>query len=47
MVVGAVVIVLLVAMNIVGVKEAAKLNILLAVVDFATQALLVLLGLRR
>ena len=30
--------------NIVGVKEAAKLNIVLAVVDFATQALLVLLG---
>ena len=43
-VVGAVVIVLLVAINIVGVKEAAKLNVLLAVVDFATQALLVLLG---
>ena len=43
-IVGIVVIVLLVAVNIVGVKEAAKLNILLAVVDFATQALLVLLG---
>lgn len=43
-IVGCVVIVLLVAVNIVGVKEAAKLNILLAVVDFATQALLVLLG---
>ncbi len=43
-IVGAVVIVLLVAVNIVGVKEAAKLNIVLAVVDFATQALLVLLG---
>jgi basic amino acid/polyamine antiporter, APA family len=43
-VVGAVVIVLLVAINIVGVKEAAKLNVLLAVIDFATQALLVLLG---
>ena len=43
-IVGAAVIVLLVAVNIVGVKEAAKLNILLAVVDFATQALLVILG---
>ena len=43
-VVGAVVIVLLVAVNIVGVKEAARLNIVLAVVDFATQALLVVLG---
>jgi APA family basic amino acid/polyamine antiporter len=42
--VGAGVIVLLVAVNIVGVKEAAKLNIVLAVVDFATQALLVVLG---
>ncbi len=43
-VVGAGVIVLLVGVNIVGVKEAAKLNVLLAVVDFATQALLVILG---
>ena len=43
-IVGIAVIVLLVAINIVGVKEAAKLNIFLAVVDFATQALLVLLG---
>ena len=43
-VVGAAVIALLVAINIVGVKEAAKLNVLLAVIDFATQALLVLLG---
>jgi len=43
-IVGIGVIVLLVAVNIVGVKEAAKLNIFLAVVDFATQALLVLLG---
>ena len=41
---GAVVIVLLVAINIVGVKEAATLNVLLAVIDFGTQALLVLLG---
>lgn len=43
-IVGIGVIVLLVGVNIVGVKEAAKLNIVLAVVDFATQALLVLLG---
>src|SRR6266540_1605853 len=41
---GAVVIVLLVLLNIVGIKEAAKLNIVLAVVDFATQLLLVALG---
>ena len=43
-IVGIVVIVLLVAVNIVGVKEAARLNIVLAIVDFATQALLVVLG---
>jgi APA family basic amino acid/polyamine antiporter len=41
---GAVVVVLLVAVNIVGVQEAARVNILLAVVDFATQALLVVVG---
>ena len=41
---GAIVIVLLVVLNIVGIKEAAKLNVTLAVVDFATQLLLVLLG---
>jgi APA family basic amino acid/polyamine antiporter len=41
---GAVVVVLLVALNIVGIKEAARLNIVLAVVDFATQLLLVVLG---
>jgi APA family basic amino acid/polyamine antiporter len=35
---------LLVGLNIVGVKEAANLNVLLAVVDFATQLLLVSLG---
>jgi APA family basic amino acid/polyamine antiporter len=35
---------LLVGLNIVGVQEAAKLNILLAVVDFATQLLLVVIG---
>jgi APA family basic amino acid/polyamine antiporter len=43
-VVGAIVIVVLVALNIVGIREAATLNIALAVVDFATQLLLVLLG---
>jgi APA family basic amino acid/polyamine antiporter len=41
---GAAVIVVLVALNIVGVKEAASLNIFLAVVDFATQVFLVVLG---
>ena len=41
---GAVVIVLLVALNVVGIQESARLNIVLAVVDFATQLLLVLLG---
>src|SRR3989440_9326512 len=38
---GAIVIVVLVALNIVGIQESARLNILLAVVDFATQLLLV------
>ena len=38
---GAIVIVVLVALNIVGIREAAGLNIFLAVVDFATQLLLV------
>jgi APA family basic amino acid/polyamine antiporter len=41
---GAGVIVVLVTLNIVGVQEAAKLSIVLAVLDFATQVLLVLLG---
>ncbi len=41
---GAIVIIVLVALNIVGVQEAAKLSITLAVIDFATQVLLVLLG---
>src|SRR5882757_7722205 len=41
---GVVVVVVLVGINIVGIKEAAALNILLAVVDFATQLLLVALG---
>jgi basic amino acid/polyamine antiporter, APA family len=44
-VVGAVVIVVLVSLNVVGVSEAAKLSVTLAVVDLATQVLLVLLGL--
>jgi basic amino acid/polyamine antiporter, APA family len=43
-VVGAIVIVILVALNIVGVQEAAKLSISLAVLDFATQLLLVAVG---
>src|SRR5438093_2466997 len=41
---GAVVVVMLVLLNIVGIREAAGLNIFLAIVDFATQLLLVLLG---
>jgi APA family basic amino acid/polyamine antiporter len=41
---GVIVIVILVAINIVGVREAATLNVLLAVVDFATQVLLVIVG---
>src|SRR5256885_6648647 len=41
---GTIVIVVLVLLNIVGVKEAAPLNIFLAVIDFATQLLLVLIG---
>src|SRR4051812_28812859 len=41
---GAIVILILVAINIVGVKEAASLNVILAVVDFATQVLLVIVG---
>ncbi len=43
-VVGAAVIVVLVLLNIVGIREAAKLNLGLAVIDFATQLLLVILG---
>src|SRR5580765_2760335 len=41
---GIVVIVVLVLLNIVGIKEAASLNIFLALIDFATQLLLVVLG---
>src|SRR5687768_2430858 len=43
-VVGVIVIVVLVTLNVVGVQEAAKLSISLAVVDFATQVLLVIVG---
>ena len=35
---------ILVGINIVGIKEAASLNVVLAVIDFATQLLLVVLG---
>jgi APA family basic amino acid/polyamine antiporter len=41
---GIVIVVLLVGINIIGVKEAAALNVGLAVLDFATQLVLVLLG---
>jgi APA family basic amino acid/polyamine antiporter len=41
---GATVIVVLVAVNIIGIQESARLNIVLALIDFATQLLLVLLG---
>jgi APA family basic amino acid/polyamine antiporter len=41
---GGIVIAGLVAINVLGAREAARLNILLAAVDFATQLLLVLLG---
>jgi len=41
---GAIVIVVLVALNIVGVQEAAKLSISLAILDFATQIMLVGVG---
>src|SRR4029078_6517348 len=43
-IVGVIVILVFVALNVVGIQEAGELNILLAVVDFATQLLLVLLG---
>jgi APA family basic amino acid/polyamine antiporter len=41
---GAIVIACLVVLNILGVQEAVKLNIVLAVLDFATQLLLVVIG---
>src|SRR3954471_4781188 len=42
---GGIVVALLVAINIVGVKEAAGLNVFLALTDLGTQALLVMIGL--
>ena len=41
---GVCVVVVLVLLNIVGIQEAARLNIFLAVIDFATQLLLVIVG---
>ncbi len=41
---GTVIILLLVALNIFGVREAVKLNVVLAVLDFSTQLLLVIIG---
>jgi APA family basic amino acid/polyamine antiporter len=41
---GVAVVVVLVLLNIVGIQEAARLNIFLAVIDFATQLLLVIIG---
>jgi APA family basic amino acid/polyamine antiporter len=41
---GALVIMILVALNIVGIQESAGVNIFLALIDFGTQLLLVLLG---
>jgi basic amino acid/polyamine antiporter, APA family len=43
-IVGIVVIALLVVLNVVGIQESAKINIFLAVTDFGTQLLLVVLG---
>jgi APA family basic amino acid/polyamine antiporter len=43
-IVGAAVIAVLVILNVLGIREAARLNVTLAVIDFATQLLLVLLG---
>ena len=41
---GAVVVILLVLLNIVGIREAARLNIFLAAIDFGTQLFLMILG---
>ena len=41
---GAIVIVVLVALNVVGVSEAAKVSVTLAVIDLGTQVLLVVVG---
>jgi APA family basic amino acid/polyamine antiporter len=43
-VVGAIVIALLVGLNVMGIQESARINVVLAAIDFATQLLLVLLG---
>jgi APA family basic amino acid/polyamine antiporter len=43
-IVGAIVIALLVVLNIIGIQESARINIVLAAIDFATQVLLVVLG---
>jgi basic amino acid/polyamine antiporter, APA family len=41
---GAVVILTLVSLNVFGIREAVRLNVVLAVLDFSTQVLLVLIG---
>jgi APA family basic amino acid/polyamine antiporter len=41
---GVIVVVLLVLINVVGIQESTRVNVLLAVVDFATQVVLVLIG---
>ncbi|MGZ4461405.1 MAG: amino acid permease [Gaiellaceae bacterium] len=41
---GAVVIAILVSLNVFGIREATRLNVVLALIDFSTQVLLVLLG---
>ena len=41
---GIAVVVILVALNVVGVKESAGLNVFLAVADFFTQVVLVVVG---
>jgi APA family basic amino acid/polyamine antiporter len=41
---GSIVIAFLVILNVIGIQESSKLNIFLALIDFATQLLLVLLG---
>src|SRR5881398_1328411 len=41
---GALVVAVLVLLNVVGIQESARLNIFLALIDFSTQVLLVILG---
>ncbi len=43
-IVGVVVILVLVTINVIGIKEAARLNIILAVADLATQVLIMIIG---